>query len=142
VGRDQGITSGPTKAIKASVAGRPYTIRFTGGADLQYVRDTSRIFIRCAEAALEGVKLYTLRGSVISVQDFTTTLERVLPQAAALVRAEGKPLPIAFDLDDSALRHDLGDISCTPLEEGIRETAAIFERLKQAGTLDTRDLDI
>jgi nucleoside-diphosphate-sugar epimerase len=142
VGRDQGITSGPTKAIKASVAGRPYTIRFTGGVDLQYVRDTSRIFISCAEAPVPGAKLYTLRGSVISVQEFTAALECVLPQSAALIRAEGKQLPIAFDLDDSALRHDLGDVPNTPLEEGIRETAAIFERLKQAGSLNTHDLDI
>ena len=142
VGRDQGLTSGPTKAIKASVVGRPYTIRFTGGVDLQYVRDTSRIFTRCAEAPLEGAKLYTLRGSVIHVQEFTTTLERVLPQAASLVRAEGKHLPIAFDLADSALRHDLGDVPSTLLEDGIRETAAIFERLRQSGTLDTRDLDV
>ena len=142
VGRDQGLTSGPTKAIKASVVGWPYTIRFTGGVDLQYVRDTSRIFIRCAEAPLEGAKLYTLRGSVINVQEFTSTLERVLPQSSTLVRVEGKHLHIAFDLADSALRHDLGDVPSTPLEDGIRETAAIFERLKQSGTLDTRDLDV
>jgi len=141
VGRDHGLTSGPTKAIKAAVVGRPYTIRFTGGVDLQYVRDTSRIFICCAEAPLPGAKLYTLRGSVIDVQEFTAALERVLPQAGALVRAEGPHLPIAFDLDDSALRHDLGDVPSTPLEEGILETAAIFERLNQAGTLDTQDLD-
>jgi nucleoside-diphosphate-sugar epimerase len=142
VGRDQGLTSGPTKAIKSSVVGRPYTIRFTGSADLQYVRDTSRIFISCAEAPLPGARLYTLRGSVISMPEFTTALERVLPQAGALVRAEGKHLPIAFDLDDSALRHDLGDVPSTRLEEGIRETAVIFERLKRAGRLDTHDLDV
>lgn len=142
VGRDLGVTSGPTKAIKASVVGRSHTIRFTGGVDLQYVRDTARIFISCAEAHLPGARLYTLRGTVTQVQEFTRALERVLPQSAALVRAEGKPLPIAYDLDDSALRHDVGDVPSTPLEEGIRETAAIFERLKQAGTLDTRDLEV
>jgi hypothetical protein len=29
----------------------------------------------------------------------------------------------------------------TPLEDGIRETAVIFERLQRAGTLDTKDLE-
>src|SRR5208282_5202467 len=35
VGRDRGMTSGPTKAIKAAVIGQPYTIRYTGGMDMQ-----------------------------------------------------------------------------------------------------------
>ena len=35
VGRDTGISSGPTKAIKAAVLHRPYTIGFTGAVDLQ-----------------------------------------------------------------------------------------------------------
>ena len=68
VGRDRGMTSGPTKAIKAAVIGQPYTIRFTGGMDLQYVRDTARIFIRCAEAGLTGAKVYTPRGDVMQDQ--------------------------------------------------------------------------
>jgi nucleoside-diphosphate-sugar epimerase len=141
VGRDRGMTSGPTKSIKAAVAGQPYTIRFTGGVDLQYVRDTSRIFIRCAEAPLTGAKVYTLRGNVTRIKDFLTALEQTLPQARTLIKAEGNPLPVAFDFDDSALQADLGVVPRTPLEEGIRETAAIFERLKSEGRLDMQDLD-
>ena len=86
----------------------------------------------CAEAPCPGAKLYTLRGSVIQVQEFTRALERVLPQSAALVRAEGKHLPIAYDLDDSALRHDLGDVPSTPLEEGIRRNGCDL-RTAEAG---------
>ena len=141
VGRDQGMTSGPTKAVKASVIGRPYIIRFTGGVDMQYARDTARIFLRCAEARLPGAKAYTPRGSVIRVEEFIATLERILPQARGLITAQGKPIPIAPDLDDSALLRDLGDVPSTPLEEGIRETAAIFARLNKEGRLDTRDLE-
>jgi nucleoside-diphosphate-sugar epimerase len=141
VGRDRGMTSGPTKAIKATVIGQPYTIRFTGGMDLQYVRDTARIFIRCAEAGLTGAKAYTLRGDVMQVNEFLTTLEQILPLSRTLIKAEGKPLPVAYDFDDSAVHHDLAGIDRTPLEDGIGETAAIFERLKVAGTLDTKDLE-
>ena len=90
VGRDRGMTSGPTKAIKAAVIGQPYTIRFTGGMDLQYVRDTARIFIRCAEAGLTGAKVYTLRGDVMQVHEFLTILEQILPASRTLIKAEGK----------------------------------------------------
>jgi len=141
VGRDRGMTSGPTKAIKAAVIGRPYNIRYTGGMDMQYVRDTARIFIRSAEAGLTGAKLYTLRGEVIQVQDFLAILEKILPQSRTLIKSEGKSLPVSYDFDDSALQHDLPGLHRTPLEEGIRETAGIFDRLKQAGTLDTQDLE-
>ena len=58
-----------------------------------------------------------------------------------MVGAEGKHLPIAYDLDDSALHHDLGSVPRTPLEEGIRETAEIFDRLAHQGILDTKDLE-
>ena len=141
VGRDQGVTSGPTKAIKASVLGRPYTIRFTGPLDLQYVRDIARIFIRCAALPLPGTKVYTPRGSVVHMEEFIAALEQVLPHARGLIKAEGKALPIAADLDDSALQHDLGRVSRTPLEAGIRETAEIFQQLREEGRLDTQGLE-
>ncbi len=141
VGRDQGITSGPTKAIKASVVGRPYTIRFTGGLDLQYVRDTAEIFLRCAEAGLSGARVYTPRGSVTQVSEFLKVLGELLPQSRQLVTAEGGPLPMAHDLGDSALVRDLHDVPRTPLEAGIRETVEIFERFHLQGKLPTHDLE-
>jgi nucleoside-diphosphate-sugar epimerase len=141
VGRDQGITSGPTKAIKATVVGRPYTIRFTGGFDMQYAKDTAEIFLRCAEVPIEGAKTYTLRGTVMHMDEFLTTLNRLLPESRQLIRAEGKPIPIAYDFDDSALLRDIGEVPRTPLEDGIRETAAIFSRLHAKGEIDLSDLE-
>src|SRR5437660_3464904 len=137
VGRDQGVTSGPTKAIKATVVRRPYTIRFTGGLDLQYVDDTAKIALRCAESVLPGARVYTLRGCVVHMEEFIAELERISRPALGLhgesprgesrsrdrmIRAEGKPLPIAYDLDDSAVVRDLGEAPRTSLECGIRET--------------------
>jgi len=132
VGRDRGMTSAPTKAIKATVTGRPYTIRYTGGVDLQYVRDTARIFIRCAEASLIGARVYTLRGDVMQIHDFLATLEGIFPQSRTLIRAEGSALPVSYNFDDSPLRHDLGNIPRTPLEEGIRETGTCEEISRKA----------
>ena len=142
VGRDQGITSGPTKAIKAAIVGHPYIIRFTGGFDMQYAKDTAEIFLRCAEVAVEGAKTYTLRGAVMHMDEFLATLNRLLPRSRGLIRAEGMPIPIAFDFDDSALQRDIREVPRTPLEEGIRETAEIFERLRSQGELDLSDLEV
>jgi UDP-glucose 4-epimerase len=141
VGRDVGVTSGPTKAIKSAVLGREYTIRFTGGLDLQYVNDTAQIFLRCADSDLPGARVYTLRGTAIQMADFIEALEQDSPNARGHIAAAGPSLPIAFDLDNSALVRDLGGVPNTPLAQGIRETREIFERLRDAGALSTEDLE-
>ena len=142
VGRDQGVTSGPTKAIKAAVARRPYIIKFTGGLDLQFAEDAAHIFLRCSQADLPGARVYTLRGTAIQMTEFIERLERAYPPARGLIQAQGPQLPIAFDLDDSLLVKDLGDMPRTPLEEGIEKTVEIFERLQQEGRLDLKDLEV
>jgi nucleoside-diphosphate-sugar epimerase len=142
VGRDQGHTSGPTKAIKACVAGRPYTIRFTGRADMQYGRDTAITFIRAAESGLEGARVYTPRGAVVSMDEFLVALERQFPEARRLIRTQGNPLPLPADIENNAIRRDFPDLPATPLDEGIRETAEIFRRLQRENRLDLRELDV
>lgn len=140
-GRDVGVTSGPTKAIKAAVVGRDYTIRFTGGLDLQYVNDTAQLFLRCADSELPGARVYTLRGTVTQTADFIAALEQDSPHARGHIKAAGPALPIAYNLDNSALIRDLGNVPNTSLAQGIRETREIFERLRSAGKLTTEDLD-
>ena len=140
VGRDQGLTSGPTKAIKAAVLNRPYTLGFTGSMDMQYADDCAKIFLMCAEKEFTGARAYTLRGSVVDVGDFIRTLGEVEPRSRGMIRAEGKHLPIAADLDDSALVQDLGQVPRTSLTQGIRQTLEIFGRLQRQGRLDTQDL--
>jgi nucleoside-diphosphate-sugar epimerase len=141
VGRDRGMTSGPTKAVKACVVGRPYTIAFTGKADMQYVRDTASIFIRAALSDLEGARVYTPRGAVVTTDEILEALGRVFPDARKLIRAEGKPIPVASDFDDSSLRRDFPDLLNTPLDKGIAETAEIFGQLQRENRLDTSELD-
>ena len=142
VGRDQGVTSGPTKAIKAAVVGKPYTIKFTGGIDLQYAEDCARIFLSCGKAGLKGARIYTLRGIAMQVDEFIQRLEQVYPKAKGLIQAKGPRLPIAYDVDDSLLVKELGEAPRTPLEEGISRTVEIFERLHSEGRLDVGDLEV
>src|SRR4029453_9170658 len=54
VGRDTGLTSDPTKAMKAAVVGRSFHIRFSGPTDFQYVADTAAAFLACTDRAPAG----------------------------------------------------------------------------------------
>ncbi len=140
-GRDFGLTSDPTKAVKAALLGRPYVIGYGGRNDMQYVNDTACTFIRCAEAeTARAGRAYSIRGAVVNIDEVIASIERVVPDAEGLVSHLDVNLPIAPDLDDRALREDVGDMPCTPLDDGIRETWNVFRRHQEAGTLSTDDL--
>jgi nucleoside-diphosphate-sugar epimerase len=140
VGRDFGMTSEPTKAIKSVALGRHYAISYGGRQDLQYADDVAKVFIRALEAPYQGAKSYNLRGAVVDLATFHRELVAVAPEAAELVTFGERQLAIAYDLDDSALQRDLGPIAKTPLREGIRRTYEAFRRLADEGRLDTDDL--
>jgi nucleoside-diphosphate-sugar epimerase len=141
VGRDFGMTSEPTKAIKSLALGRSYHISYGGWQDLQYVDDVARTFVRCLEAPYQGAKSYNLRGHAVDLPAFHRSLCEVDPAAERLVTFGERQIAIAYDLDDSALKRDLGSIPRTPLAEGIRRTLEQFRRLHAEGRLDTADLE-
>jgi nucleoside-diphosphate-sugar epimerase len=136
VGRDFGMTSEPTQAIKALAQNLPYHISYGGVQDLQYVDDVARTFVRCLEAPYQGARSYNLRGHVIDLPAFHQALATVEPAAERLITYGERQLAIAYDLDDSALQRDLGPMPRTALVEGIRQTLHHFRRLLAAGRLD------
>jgi nucleoside-diphosphate-sugar epimerase len=141
VGRDFGMTSEPTKAIKSVALGRPYHISYGGWQDLQYVDDVAGVFVRCLEAPYQGAKSYNLRGDVIDLPGFYRTLCEADATAARLITYGDGQIAIAYNLDDSALKRDLGPLPRTPLVDGIRQTLAQFRQLHAALRIDTADLD-
>ncbi len=140
VGRDFGMTSEPTKAIKSVAAGRPYRISYGGLQDLQYVGDVAATFLRALDRPFEGADAFNLNGAVEPIESFVGALFDVVPTARSLVTHGDRQLPIAADLDDSRLQDRLGPIPRTPLREGIAETFHRFAALRDQGRLDLSDL--
>lgn len=140
-GRDLGMTSEPTKAIKAALLGRPYHINFGGWTDFQYVGDVAEVFVQSLARPYTGAKSYNLRGAVVTMKDFHAALATVLPEAAKLVTFGTTQIAIAYDLADDGLQRDLGPLPKTLLEAGIRETVNIFRQLQSEGRLDVSDLE-
>jgi nucleoside-diphosphate-sugar epimerase len=140
VGRDFGVTSEPTKAIKAVAANRSYHITYGGKQDLQYVADVAAAFVRALEVPFQGAGAFNVRGDVIAIEDFVSALCEIAPRAKPLVTHGNKQLPIAPDLDDAGLQSSLGPMHPTPLHRGIRETLERFEALATQGRLDLSDL--
>ncbi|HWE35677.1 MAG TPA: SDR family oxidoreductase [Isosphaeraceae bacterium] len=140
VGRDFGVTSEPTKAIKAAAAGRAYRISYGGLQDLQYAPDVAATFLRALCAPFEGAEAFNVRGTVAPIEAFVAALVAAAPAAASLISHGDRQLPIAPDLDDSRLDARLGPLVCTPLAAGVAETYARFKALGDEGRLDLADL--
>ena len=140
-GREVGLTSGPTKAIKAAVLGRDYVISFSGRTGFSYVEDVAAAFAASARRSTEGARAFNLRGSVMTVEEFVAVLESVIPEAAGTIRVTGPVVPVAYDVLDSGLESFLGELPRTPVAEGIRRTPIRFRELQARGKLNVRDLE-
>eukprot|EP00055_Hartaetosiga_balthica_P013359 m.68289 g.68289 ORF g.68289 m.68289 type:complete len:343 (+) comp8242_c0_seq1:62-1090(+) len=150
VGREFGLTSAPTKAIKATVLNRKYKVTFTGKTGFSYVRDIARIFIGCTRAKLTQAYAFNIRGVVATAEEFVEILKKTLPEAADLITIDGPTIPIMSETDESGLTallrsipapHDLKDPFPMPLDACIEETAQLFKTLAQEGRLHDRDLE-
>ena len=143
VNRDTGLTSDPTKAMKAAVLGRPFHIRFGGATDFQYVADTAAAFISCADNAPEGAHVFNLHGESVTVERIAKFINsQVAHNNGDLITFGGPPIPIAAAIDDTAIRRVLNGLPSTPLEVGVHETMERFAALRDAGRLDTGDLEL
>ncbi|MDX6709741.1 MAG: hypothetical protein QOH96_757 [Blastocatellia bacterium] len=141
VNRDAGLTSDPTKAMKAAVLGLPFHIRFGGATDFQYAADTAAAFIASAGRAPLGAFVFNLHGESVEVSKIVEIIDELsAAPGQSLVTFGGPPIPIAPAMNDASIRKVIGDVPSMPLEKGISETMKRFAELRDSGRLDTSDL--
>src|SRR5438132_908031 len=132
----------PTTPMKAAVLVVPFHIRFSGAIDFQYVADTAAAFIACADRAPEGAHVFNLHGETVEVARIAQLInQNSMTANRQLVTYGGPPIPIAPAINDAAIKRALGDLPSKPLAAGIRETMQRFAELRDAGRLDTSDIE-
>ena len=139
-GRDQGLTSSPTKAMLAAAAGKPYHIPFGGRSAYQYTEDVARAFIRAARTTLDGAHVFNMRGSVVHMSEIVQAIETVEPAARGQITFDQKPLALPEELGDSALQAALGPLAGTSLIQGVQSTIAMFKQALAEGKLSTQSI--
>jgi nucleoside-diphosphate-sugar epimerase len=127
VGRDQGLTSDPTKAMWAAVKGESFEIAFGGVMQFQLASDVALQFIDAVEQNSEGAHVFNLGTPPVSVDEVIELIRDVKPDAQITRNETRLPFPESFD--DSALRAHVSRVYETPLAEGIRLTMEHFETL-------------
>jgi nucleoside-diphosphate-sugar epimerase len=138
VGRDQGMTSGPTKAIVAAVLGRPYRVSFAGSTLYQYTEDVARTLVAASRSSLEGAHVFNLPGVVADGPALAAAIETAVPGATDLIDFDPGSLPFPSQIDHDGIEA-IDPPTVTPLSEGIAASVAIYRELARDGRLDPAD---
>jgi UDP-glucuronate 4-epimerase len=134
-GRDQGLTSSPTKAMVAAALGKPYHIPYGGRAAYQYADDVARTFIACARAPFQGAEIFNLGGSVATMGEIVAAIEAAAPEVRGLITFDDKPLPFPEAFDAAPLEQVIGALPFTPLAQAVADTIALFRERIAAGMM-------
>jgi nucleoside-diphosphate-sugar epimerase len=133
-GRDQGLTSSPTKAVVAAVLGCRYEIGFGGSTLFHYAPDAAAALTAAAFVPAEGARVVNLNGTRASISEVVAVLRDVAGEGADGITQKLDPLPFPDDIDTSGLEA-IGPPPVTPLPEAVAATVEVFRTLQRQGRL-------
>jgi len=135
VGRDQGLTSGPTLAMLAAAAGHGYRIGFGGTSVYQLASDAAELFVAAARAAVADAEVVNMSGCAVAMPQVISAIAAAAPAAANAIGFDNVPLPFPSALDASGIERLLGPVTLTPFAEGVHRTIETFRMLLARGLL-------
>lgn len=151
VGREVGVTSDATKAIKACVLGEKYTMRYKGNTLFHYIEDIAELFVDCCDILHEKPGAYTcnIKGTTMSVEDFLQILfdKKKNGQELINISPNAFTLPFPDAMKQETLdglfkdnKQGLKGTRVTPMMDAIYCVVEQFEKLKKENRLHNRDL--
>ncbi len=137
-GRDQGMTSTPTKAMLAAAVGRPYHISYGGRVVFHHADDAAAAFIQAARKshAVAGAPVYNLGGTTESMDAVVAFIEAAVPEIKGKITYNDKPLDTAPDVDGQPLDDAIGKVHWVPMAEGVRKTIEVLRAGVTAGSVN------
>ena len=146
-GRDRGLTSAPTTAMKACVMGIDYEIPYSGREHYHFVDDVGAGFAESAIAPFDGYGAFHLTGKTIEISEFCKTVK--LTAETIGIENPGTPtvnstvpgMPFASDLDHGSTLMKFPNMPLTSLSSGILKSMNIFKIQALNGSLSNLDFD-
>ncbi len=140
-GRDLGLTSAPTTAIKAAVLGERYRLPYHGREHFHYVDDVGAGFSLAAIDSFEGYGAFNLRGQTVHTSDYLDSLRSAcgalgVPDVDIDVADDAATMPFVCELDDVATLAAFPRMPLTSLADGLLSSVSRFQVLAAAGHLD------
>lgn len=125
-GRDAGLTSSPTTAMKHVALGRAYEIPFRSRQDYLFAPNVGAAVL----APFDGYGVFTLPSWTLTTDEIVESMRRV---AAGLrlpdqfeITVGNQDVPFICDLDYEPFVKAFPDVPHTPLDEAVRESLEVF----------------
>lgn len=139
-GRDRGLTSAPTTALKAAALGTSFEIPYNGREHYHYVDDVGAAFSISATSPYQGYGVFNLRGQTLETREFCDRIAQTatamgLPSPKIKISSQATAMPFVCDLDSSSIERVFATMPLTPIDDGIHNSLSYFHDLKTAGTL-------
>jgi UDP-glucuronate 4-epimerase len=138
VGRDQGLTSAPTKAMLHAAAGKPYHIGFGGSLQMQFGPDVARAFVAASQSGYRESVVLNLPTPATDMATIVAGIEAAAPGSVGSITFDETPLPFPAQPATDDVAAILGVVPETPLDEGVESTIRHFERLLERGLITPR----
>ncbi len=126
VGRDQGMTSEPTKAMQDATSGKDSHISFGGKMQFHFASDVAQQFILTSEHRLDGAYTFNMGTTPIGVGDVAQIISEITHQRVT-VGDTILPFPEGFD---TTLHEYFPHVYQTSIEDGIQQTISHFRQLQ------------
>ena len=147
-GREKGMTSAPTNAIKAVAMGAvsgtaiPFEMPYQGRENYHFVEDVGNHFAQCILQPFEGFAAFNIKGETIGIETFLDVIrdqsaELGIGSFAKLAIKEGAP-PNLFicDLNHEKIHAAIKGLHLTTIGEGVRKSLVEFITMAKKGTLE------
>ena len=142
-GRDRGMTSAPTTALKAAVLGKDFKIPYSGQEHYHFVDDVGAGFAQAAIGNFDGYGAFHLPGTTHPIQGFCDSVNLAAESLPGLdspgrvsIKEEAPVVPFSSDLDHSATLEAFPDMPLTPLGDGIQQSLECFVAQRDSGELN------
>ncbi len=133
-GRDQGMTSSPTKAMLAAAVGRDFQIPFGGTALYHHAGDTAAAFIKAANTQADGAYVFDLDGILAGMNELVVAIETAVPDITGRITWEEKQLPVSWGTEYG--ESVIGKMNSVPLTQGVQSTVEQFRSAVKSGKID------
>ncbi|NNE92023.1 MAG: NAD(P)-dependent oxidoreductase [Verrucomicrobiales bacterium] len=133
-GRDLGLTSAPTTALKHAARGEDFAMPYVGREHYHFVDDVGAAFaISAVEEFSGGCEAYNLRGQSMETTEFLSEIQSVaremgLPESKLSTAPDAFEALFVCDLDQTRISASFPEMPETAIREGIRKSLQHFQK--------------
>ncbi|MAI32660.1 MAG: hypothetical protein CMM07_13435 [Rhodopirellula sp.] len=140
-GRDAGLTSTPTTALKSVALGIPYEIPFQNSQDYLYAPDVGASFGHATTEPFAGYAAFTLPSHTVDTSQFVSAIteaaENIGIASQCKITVGNQTVPFICDLAYDTFRKAFPNVPHTQLDIAVHASLRIFQEQIKKGWLGT-----